>query len=257
MPFTYWVFEEEAQPEAESSNPALNAQSRYVALGLCTACAKLCAAERGFLRDTGLFIPKKAIPELAQTLRNHSSMKTTLLTTETFTPDITELYTRYYKFVTRVCIRYVQNHDEAEDMAQEVFLKAGNAWQAFAGQSQPSTWLYRIAVNHCLDYLRQKKRQRDLMVSYSISLEKDNEEEMETPSTMRQILDQLGEEMDTVDTQVLYLRFELGFTHGAIAEICGVSRVAITKRLSKIHTRATDLYRELAKNENETLRAAA
>ena len=184
---------------------------------------------------------------LAQPLHYLIHMKTTLPTTETFTPDITDLYARYHNFVTRVCIRYVQNRDEAEDLAQEAFLKAGNAWQDFAGQSQPSTWLYRITVNHCLDHLRQKKRQRDLMASYSICLEDDCEEDNDVPSIMRRILDRLREEMDTVDSQIVYLRFELGMTHEAIAEIRGVSRVAITKRLNKIQIRATELHAEFEK----------
>jgi len=174
-------------------------------------------------------------------------MNTTTLTTETFAQDITQLYSRYRDFVARVCLRYVQNRDEADDLAQEVFLKAGNAWQDFAGQSQPSTWLYRIAVNHCLDSMRQKKRQRDLIASYALTLEENADEENETgdtPSAMRRILERLRAEMDPVDGQIVYLRFELGLTHDAIAEIRGVSRVAITKRLAKIEARAREFYAE-------------
>ena len=183
-------------------------------------------------------------------------MNTTILTTETLVQDITGLYTRYRDFVVRVCNRYVQNPDEAEDLTQEVFLKAGNALRSFAGQSQPSTWLYRIAVNHCLDAIRQKKRQRDLMASYAIDLEDGNEEEDNaTPSAMRRILELLREEMDETDAQILYLRFEMGMTHDAIAEIRNVSRVAITKRLAKIQARALELHVELENSEN--VRAAA
>ncbi len=192
-------------------------------------------------------------------------MKTSNHTTEILTQDtalrhaqgITQLYTRYRDFVLRVCIRYVQNHDEAEDLVQEVFLKAGNALESFAGQSQPSTWLYRIATNHCLDALRRKKHQKDVMASYAICLEDDEEpcmDEEKAPSTMRQILDRLGEGMDSVDRQIVYLRFELGFTHQAIAEVCGISRVAITKRLTKIESHARDLYAEI---ENSPVTRAA
>ncbi len=175
-------------------------------------------------------------------------MNTTTLTTETFAQDITQLYARYRGFVARVCLRYVQNRDEADDLAQEVFLKAGNAWRTFAGQSQPSTWLYRIAVNHCLDSMRQRKRQRDLLVSYTATLEDGADDESENaPSLMRHILDCLRAETDSVDAQIIYLRFELGLTHDAIAEIRGVSRVAVTKRLGKIEARAREIYNEFEK----------
>jgi RNA polymerase sigma-70 factor (ECF subfamily) len=172
---------------------------------------------------------------LAHCLRNPSNMKTSTLNTETFTTDVTDLYARYRDFVVRICQRYVQNRDEAEDLAQEIFLKVGHGWQAFAGQSQPSTWLYRIAV----------KRQRDLMESYASQI--DNEpasEDNESAPVMRRILERLKSEMDSLDSQIVYMRFELGFTHHAISDICGVSRVAITKRLAKIQKRATELQVE-------------
>jgi len=172
-------------------------------------------------------------------------MKTSTLNTETFTTDVTDLYARYRDFVVRICQRYVQNRDEAEDLSQEIFLKVGNGWQAFAGQSQPSTWLYRIAVNRCLDHLRWKKRQRDLMECYASQIESDaGSDEDESAPVMRRILERLKTEMDPMDSQIVYLRFELGFTHHAVSEICGVSRVAITKRLAKIQKRATALQME-------------
>jgi RNA polymerase sigma factor (sigma-70 family) len=178
-------------------------------------------------------------------------MKTTTLNSETFTADVTQLYARYRDFVVRICLRYVQNPHEAEDLTQEIFLKAGAAWQAFGQQCQPSTWLYRIAVNRCLDHLRSKKRRRDQLESYALeSPVVGDSEEDETPSIMRRILNQLRMEMDSMDKEIIYLRFELGFTHQAIAEICGVSRVAITKRLVKITARATVLHTEFQNEED-------
>jgi RNA polymerase sigma factor (sigma-70 family) len=213
---------------------------------VCADCAKGCAIGPETAAVFRLDARKNAFPNVAQGLHNPFLMNTTTFTTETFAQDITQLYTRYRNFVARVCLRYVQNRDEADDLAQEVFLKAGNAWQTFAGQSQASTWLYRIAVNHCLDSIRQRKRQRDVIASYAVTQEEDSgEENKETPSTLRYILECLRAEMDPVDGQIVYLRFELGLTHDAIAEIRGVSRVAITKRLTKIETRARELYAEL------------
>ena len=222
----------------------------------CADCAKPCAG-KGCLGYKSLCLwPKRAIRRLARPLQNTLRMNTTILTAQTLCPDATQLYARYRDFVVRVCIRYVQNHDEAEDLAQEVFLKAGNAIDSFAGQSQPSTWLYRIAVNHCLDTLRQKKRQRDQLATYAIIMEDDCEEEgEETPSAMRQVLDRLRSEMDPINGQIVYLRFEMGMTHDAIAEVRGVSRVAITKRLAKIELRAKAIYAELANAESERMSA--
>lgn len=62
------------------------------------------------------------------------------------------LVLRYQRDVYRLCYRYVNNHEDANDLAQEVFLKAWRAISRFRGESSFSTWLYRIAVNACLNF---------------------------------------------------------------------------------------------------------
>ena len=62
------------------------------------------------------------------------------------------LVERYQRDVYRLCYRYVNSHADANDMAQEVFLKAYRALGRFRGDSSFSTWLYRIAVNTCLNF---------------------------------------------------------------------------------------------------------
>jgi RNA polymerase sigma-70 factor (ECF subfamily) len=62
------------------------------------------------------------------------------------------LVVRYQRDVYRLCYRYVNNHEDANDLAQEAFLKAWKAIRRFRGESAFSTWLYRIAVNACLSF---------------------------------------------------------------------------------------------------------
>jgi RNA polymerase sigma-70 factor, ECF subfamily len=62
------------------------------------------------------------------------------------------LVERYQRDIYRLCYRYVNNHHDANDMAQEAFLKAYKALRTFRGDSAFSTWLYRIAVNTCLNF---------------------------------------------------------------------------------------------------------
>src|SRR5438552_10280727 len=51
----------------------------------------------------------------------------------------------------------VHDREQAEDLTQEIFVKAYFALESFEGQSSFYTWLYRIASNHCLDYLRKNR----------------------------------------------------------------------------------------------------
>jgi RNA polymerase sigma-70 factor (ECF subfamily) len=62
------------------------------------------------------------------------------------------LVVRYQRDVYRLCYRYLNNHEDADDVAQEVFLRAYRAIGRFRGESAFSTWLYRIAVNACLNF---------------------------------------------------------------------------------------------------------
>jgi RNA polymerase sigma-70 factor (ECF subfamily) len=68
-----------------------------------------------------------------------------------------QLMERYQRDVYRLCYRYVNNHEDANDMAQEVFIKAYRALGRFRGESSFSTWLYRIAVNTCLNFRASRR----------------------------------------------------------------------------------------------------
>jgi len=67
------------------------------------------------------------------------------------------LVERYQRAVYRLCYRYVNNHEDANDMAQEAFLRAYRAISKFRGDSSFATWLYRIAVNTCLNFRAARK----------------------------------------------------------------------------------------------------
>ncbi|HYL80915.1 MAG TPA: sigma-70 family RNA polymerase sigma factor, partial [Candidatus Acidoferrum sp.] len=68
------------------------------------------------------------------------------------------LVRRYERWVFTLALRLVGDRGEAEDMAQEVFLKAYRGLPRFKGDSRFSTWLYAIASHHCLNYLRSRRR---------------------------------------------------------------------------------------------------
>lgn len=67
------------------------------------------------------------------------------------------LVRRYERWVFTLALRLVGDRGEAEDMAQEVFLKAYRGLPRFKGASRFSTWLYAIASHHCLNHLRSRR----------------------------------------------------------------------------------------------------
>jgi RNA polymerase sigma-70 factor, ECF subfamily len=62
-----------------------------------------------------------------------------------------ELVVRHRRPVYQLCYRFVGNHEDAADLAQEVFLRAYRAIGSFKGEAAVATWLHRIAVNLCLN----------------------------------------------------------------------------------------------------------
>jgi RNA polymerase sigma-70 factor (ECF subfamily) len=63
---------------------------------------------------------------------------------------------RHRRSVYQVCFRFVSNHEDASDLAQDTFVRAWRGLKNFKGQSALSTWLYRIAVNVCLNRVSGK-----------------------------------------------------------------------------------------------------
>jgi RNA polymerase sigma-70 factor, ECF subfamily len=68
-----------------------------------------------------------------------------------------ELVERHRRQVYQVCYRFVNNHEDASDLAQDAFLRAYRALHTFKGNSAFSTWLYRVAVNVCLNRVSEKR----------------------------------------------------------------------------------------------------
>jgi len=72
-----------------------------------------------------------------------------------------ELFRRHFRRVSRWCLRFTNNPEDAADLAQEVFAKAFQNLHQFRGQSKFSTWLYVIARNQCLNWRTAGARHDD------------------------------------------------------------------------------------------------
>jgi len=86
-----------------------------------------------------------------------------------------KLVSRYQSKIVSYATRMLSDADEAEDVAQEAFVKAYRSLESFRGASSFSTWLYRIATNLCID--RVRKRKRSPQQAYSLDEPMDKEEE--------------------------------------------------------------------------------
>jgi RNA polymerase sigma-70 factor, ECF subfamily len=132
------------------------------------------------------------------------------------------LVQRYQRDIYRLCYRYVNDPQDANDMAQEVFLRAYRAIGKFRGDSSFSTWLYRIAVNTCLNF-RSSRRPEPEELSDALQDGRagvlDTMEEEERARRVRQAVSRLPEKQRA--TLILKVYHEL--THQEVAGIVGSS----------------------------------
>ena len=129
------------------------------------------------------------------------------------------------KTVFNLALRQLGNREDAEDAAQDVFIKAYTALGSFRGDSKISVWLYRITCNVCTDILRKR---RDA-VSLSVETE-DGEAELELPderfdpvalTERKDLREQVGEALKKLPEdarQILLLREIGGMSYEEISE---------------------------------------
>lgn len=83
----------------------------------------------------------------------------------------TEIVDKHKSMIINLCYRYLHNKEDAEEVAQDVFIELWHSASKFRGQSKISTWLYKVASNRSIDYIRKnKKRENDIEIDKAYRL---------------------------------------------------------------------------------------
>ncbi len=151
-----------------------------------------------------------------------------------------DLYRQYAGMTFRLCLKYVQNRDEAHEMVQETFMNVSRGLPGFQGASSPKTWIYRIAVNRCLSRMEERKREREGVSRFFDERSAWQDAETGLGADDRMEVESLLKMTDPITRRVLYLTFGQGLTHAQVARVLGVSRVAVTRRVTRFKAMAAD-----------------
>lgn len=143
------------------------------------------------------------------------------------------LYRTYRTAVFRICLGYVRSHEDAHDLVQETFVKAHLGLSGFEGRSQAKTWLIRIAINQCLTRKISEKRAQRNLDAFQVAVATEMEEEREDQVVSRLGMEEVLKQADAITRKILLLSFQEGLTHSEIAKTLGVSRVAVTRRITR------------------------
>lgn len=158
------------------------------------------------------------------------------------------LVERYQRRIYSLVFRLVPRRDEVEDLAQEIFLKAFQGIRSYDARASFSTWLARVAVNHCYDYLR---RQRASRLSYFWQMPEESfralEARMETggggrpdaeeETALRDLVEKLLNRAPAADRIILVLKELEDRSVEEIAEILKLKESTVKVRLRRARKR--------------------
>ena len=149
--------------------------------------------------------------------------------------DIDALYRQYAGMVLRRVRRFFGD-GEAEEVVHEVFLRAMEKADTFRAEASPSTWLYHLTTNHCLNRIRNQKRRRiALQINADLPwLKPAAATDAETSVFLEQLWSQLDDEAIMIGTYY----FIDGLSHDEIARIIGVSRRTVGNRVEQLRATA-------------------
>jgi len=150
---------------------------------------------------------------------------------------IEDLYDRYAHLLYRRCLALLGNPADAEDALQEVFVRAMRAADSFRGESAPSTWLYRICTNHCLNLIRSSQRRRlrqERRAQDPDRITHTPAEQMENAALIRELLPAFDRKAQ--ELAIYYFVDEMN--QQEVAEAMGLSVPTVRKRLKKFIAKA-------------------
>ena len=155
------------------------------------------------------------------------------------------LVDRYRNFVFTITLRYIKSREDAEEVAQDVFIKAYRSLADFRGQSKFSTWLYTITTTSCLTFLRKKKIEIQSLDNEQVFASADNIDggmnanQVEHKSKVNMVNEAI-KLLSPQDAEVITLFYKGEQTLEEMAQVMGKEVNAVKVQLHRARTRLKD-----------------
>lgn len=143
----------------------------------------------------------------------------------------------------KVSKMYMDNSDDQQDLFQEIVCQLWKSYESFRNESQFSTWMYRVAVNTAIVFLRKEKRKVD---RYEIASENVKEDEGDSHIKESQLdhFYKAVQKLEKIDKAIIFYQLE-GFSHKEIGENLGISEGNARVKLN----RAKEKLKEIIKKQ--------
>ncbi len=156
------------------------------------------------------------------------------------------LYERYYKKVYHKCLSFIRRPDEANDIAQDVLMKALENISSFKGNSKFATWLFAITKNHCITYSRGRRNIyfEDITSNENIAEEMSDLSDRELYEQRELALDDMLYSVREAERQMLVLKYQQNYTIKDLQRELNLSASAVKMRLQRARYKVQKLYEQ-------------
>ena len=165
-----------------------------------------------------------------------------------------ELILRWERPIYALAYRTIGREEDARDVCQETFLRAFRALPGFRGQAKFSSWLYRIAINLCRDWMRRERRRAIVQPSEEVDLARlaaaaepsESIEDLVARRDLARAVERAMAQLPGEQRTAIILKEYHGLTFQEIADLMGCPLSTVKTRL---YQGLTVLRRELAKSQ--------
>ena len=155
-----------------------------------------------------------------------------------------KIYHRHHPMVLQMCLGFVKgDKDTANDLSQEIFISVWNNLDKFRGASSYKTWIYRITVNTCLQYVKKEKSVPIFGIENQTSL---IETEKVTDDNIPKLYNAIGQ-LKKIDRLIIMMVLE-NQDYDSISEVIGIKPTNVRVKIHRIKKRLETI---LKNNKNE------
>ncbi|AOZ93972.1 RNA polymerase sigma factor [Paenibacillus crassostreae] len=136
---------------------------------------------------------------------------------------------RFQRKIYLYCYYLLKNQEEAEDATQDIFIKALDHINSFTYTNSLSSWLYKIAKNHCTDLIKKRNKEYESLKKYQVNKQQEQEH------TYSEFIDECLDKLNLEERQILLLRSLEEYSYDEMAFIMGLKPATLRKKYERIH----------------------
>jgi len=167
------------------------------------------------------------------------------------TSSYSQLIDKHKDKVFNLALRICSNHEEAEEIAQDAFLKAYRSLKNFKGKSSFSTWLYRIAYNTAISLVRSKRKGNvyidDLPAGVADYIEYSVPVENEDTDYRNYVVNFALQRISCEERGLITLFYFYDLDHEEISKITGISRANIKVKMLRARRKIAEIIKKVEK----------